>query len=76
MSEEKNICCFIPEDQQEAAKRGEKVAGCPDKPEWRIVYGASSDDYTESCTAHVGPMLTDAPEHRIYPLEGLETLMP
>jgi len=49
---------------------------CGHSAEWRICWGATPDDYTESCTRHVGEMLTDAPEHRIYPLEGLNTLMP
>lgn len=69
-----NTCCFIPDDQQDGAN----VIGCLKEAEWRIVYGNGSDPdgYTESCTSHVGEMLTDAPEHRIYPLEGLNTLMP
>lgn len=34
--------------------------------EWMIVSGASPDDYTEACTQHVGELLVDAPEQRIY----------
>lgn len=40
---------------------------CGAKAEWTIVHGEKPDDYTESCTAHVGELLTNAPEHRIYP---------
>lgn len=72
----KSTCCFIPENEQAAAKSGQNITGCLSRAEWRIIYGPTSDDYTESCTTHVGEMLTDAPEHKIYPLEGLNTLMP
>jgi hypothetical protein len=64
---EPNSCCFI------GPKSGYQ---CGSDAEWRIVHGSTSDDYTESCTRHVGEMLTDAPEHKIYPLEGLNTLIP
>jgi len=39
---------------------------CEKIAEWIIVHGSSPDDYTESCTEHVGILLTDAIEHRIY----------
>jgi hypothetical protein len=42
--------------------------GCEKKAEWQIWHGNSPDDYTESCNEHIGDLLTDAPEHRIYPL--------
>lgn len=64
----RNDCCYI----------GEHVGlQCGNEAIWRICnhpYGP--DDYTDSCTRHVGEMLTDAPEHRIFPLEGLNTMMP
>lgn len=60
-------CCFI------GPKSGYQ---CGSPAEWRIIDGPGLDDYTESCTRHVGDMLTDAPEHRIYALEGLNTLLP
>lgn len=43
--------------------------GCEEKAEWNIVWGNSPDDYTHACTKHVGELLTEASEHRIYPLE-------
>ena len=39
---------------------------CIEKAEWVIVHGQGPNDYTESCTEHVGVMLSDAKEHRIY----------
>lgn len=63
----KQQCCFI---QPGTERQCEILAS------WRIVHGSGPDDYTESCTQHVGEMLADAPEHRIYPLEGLNTLIP
>jgi hypothetical protein len=62
-------CCFIPDREQEAATKGEAVKGCPNKPEWQIWHGETSDDNTVACTEHVGQLLTDALEHRIYRLE-------
>jgi hypothetical protein len=62
-----NHCCYI------APTSGYQ---CGNTAEWRIVHGNGVDDYTESCTRHVGEMLTDAVEHRIYALDGLNTLIP
>ena len=53
-------CCYIGEVTK---------VECGNEAEWQIWYGESPDDSTESCTRHVGEMLTDAPEHRIYPAE-------
>lgn len=50
------------------ANRISKLLGCNRAAGWRLVYGPTCDDYTESCTAHVGELLTDAAEHRIYPM--------
>jgi hypothetical protein len=44
-------CCFLP---------------CNEKAEWIIVHGLTCDDVTESCTKHMGDLMTDAKEHRIY----------
>ena len=42
---------------------------CGKPAEWRLAAsGASYDDYTESCTDHVGHMLTDASEHKVWPI--------
>lgn len=40
---------------------------CQHESEWVIYDGAGPEDYTEACTVHVGDLLSDAPEHRIYP---------
>jgi len=53
------LCCCIP-DQNRLDRR------CQNDAEWTIEHGPTPDDYTESCTEHVGTMLTDAVEHRIY----------
>lgn len=55
----RRLCCYIP-DQSRLDMR------CQNDAEWIIEHGPSPDDYTESCTEHVGVMLTDAVEHRIY----------
>lgn len=54
-------CCCIP-DQENLDE------GCPAPAKWIIVHGDLPDEYTHSCTEHIGELLTDAPEHRIYPL--------
>lgn len=42
--------------------------GCDKDAEWTLVEGPGPDDWTEACTAHVGDLLTDAKETRVYPL--------
>lgn len=42
---------------------------CDNLAEWEIRDGPGLEDYTESCTKHVGNLLQDKPEHRIYPIE-------
>ncbi len=54
----KRTCCFMSDDQ----------VGCEKLAEWSIIHGASPDDYTETCTEHLGAMMTDAPEHKVYPI--------
>lgn len=55
-------CCCIP-DQTKL----DQV--CPKPAEWQIWSGTGPDDYTEACSAHVGLLLSDAPEHRILPIK-------
>ncbi len=43
---------------------------CDANAEWLIVNGVTPDSYTESCTAHVGELLSDASEHKIYPIRA------
>ena len=49
-----NYCCKI---------------GCDKPAEVIIWYGNNPDDYTESCLSHIGDLLTDATEHRLYRIE-------
>lgn len=59
----KSKCCFIP-DQDNT-----ETSICGKDAEWRIEnHPGGPDDYTESCTDHVGIMLTDAREHIIHKL--------
>lgn len=47
---------------------------CASPAAWIIWYGPLPYDYTEACTAHVGEMLTDAAEHKVYPVERSDDL--
>lgn len=40
---------------------------CTQTAEWVIYDGDGIEDYTEACTTHVGELLSDALEHRVYP---------
>ena len=44
---------------------------CDAIAEWHIWDGKHPefDHYVLACTEHVGDLLTDAPEHKIYPLQ-------
>ncbi len=52
-------CCWI---------GGWRNRPCRASAEWLIVHGPGPEDYTHACTDHVGELLTDASEHRIYRL--------
>jgi hypothetical protein len=45
---------------------------CGNPAEWEVYHGQHEADYTHACTEHVGALLTDAPEHRVYPIEKSE----
>lgn len=51
-------CCFIPDEPGDP---------CDQPAEWVIIFGPAPTDHTEACTDHVGHLLTDADEHRVYP---------
>lgn len=55
-----NVCCYL--------DRNNHGGDCENPAEWIIRHGEDACEYTISCTEHVGPMLTDAVEHRIYPI--------
>lgn len=44
--------------------------GCPKPAEW-VIYPQNGKPYddTHACTEHVGGMLSDAYEHRIFPIQ-------
>lgn len=52
-------CCYIGQDEPK---------GCDNEAEWTIENPLQTPDTstTESCTAHVGKLLTDAPIHYVY----------
>lgn len=51
------FCCWI--DQ-------ETIVPCRAHAEWMIVHGPAPDDWSDSCSEHLGDMMTDAYEHRVY----------
>jgi hypothetical protein len=55
-------CCYIAPDG----------ASCGAPAEWLISSSPFPDQMTEACSAHVGELLDDAPEHRVWPLYGVE----
>jgi hypothetical protein len=61
-------CCHIDRDNH----------GCADAAEWEIWDGIQPyfDHYTHACTDHVGAMLTDRPQHRVYRLSQGPTDVP
>jgi hypothetical protein len=61
-------CCHIDRDNH----------GCADAAEWEIWDGIQPyfDHYTHACTDHVGAMLTDRPQHRVYRLSHGPTDVP
>ena len=54
-----SLCCYINEATD---------VHCTRKAEWIIYDGPRPDSYTEACTEHVGELLSDADEFRVYPL--------
>lgn len=81
MAEHKPYCCFI---QEQTTILGlfepspEQIAqiACKNPAEWRIIEnGASVDDYTEACTAHVGYLLTDAKSFTVIPIDADDVVM-
>jgi hypothetical protein len=43
---------------------------CPKDATWRAWEGPSQEDYTEACDDHLGVLLSDAPEHRVFPISA------
>ena len=57
----KRHCCYI-EGGVEGGNRCEAAA------EWEVYGSAHPMKPTDSCTAHVGALLDDSPEHRVLPI--------
>ena len=66
------LCCFIEQDKATLLSDGWAIEDvpCGRVAEWIIYDGPRPDDYTEACTEHVGALLSDANEFRVYPLRG------
>ena len=58
-------CCYI-------YPNSDKM--CQSDALWTICSGFGIGDYTESCTLHIGLLLGDAYEHRIYSIDEPEGL--
>lgn len=43
---------------------------CTKLAEWVIVSGPTTDDCTNACTEHLVELLSDAKEHRVYPIKA------
>lgn len=56
-----SLCCYI--DQGTGVH-------CQKLSEWIVYDGPRHDDYTVACTVHLGYLLSDADEFRVYPLRG------
>lgn len=59
-------CCYA--DPVDSAVR------CPRLADWELHYGVGFEDHTHACSGHLGFMLTDAEEHRVYRLRPSEPL--
>ena len=66
-------CCYIPDDQQEAARRGADVPGCGKEAQFDIVPASGEPDLsTQACRDHVGALLGPG-AHYVCPIERAET---
>ncbi|HUU93205.1 MAG TPA: hypothetical protein VM238_18580 [Phycisphaerae bacterium] len=64
MATEKRLCCFIPDEEQGKPN----PAGCQNEAKWEIWGDPGRGEYTEACTDHVGALLDDSKEHRLFPI--------
>lgn len=84
MSSDKGHCCFIrARNQREAKRRGQlneelgvnlaqnlPPLNCHRSAEWNIHADCDPPDMvTQSCTKHVGRMLSDKGHHSVWPVE-------
>lgn len=75
MSTPSLFCCYIADENQEAAKNASadeiRALGCQELAEWMIIDGPAPDDYTHACTAHVGFLLSDSEDIRVFSLRPI-----
>lgn len=60
----KRICCFIDPATD---------TPCGAEAEWCLLGSNAVYEFVDSCTAHVGALLDDAPETRVTPIGGTVT---
>lgn len=60
MSERK--CCYL---QSQAS---DPITPCGKDAEWELHGSSSPNEPVDACTAHVGDLLDDSPETRVYPI--------
>jgi len=58
-------CCYIIDQDN---PNPENRVSCPRAAEWEIHFAHDAMRPTEACTEHVGVLLSDDSEHRIYPI--------
>jgi hypothetical protein len=73
MATQRLCCCsgagvFETASEAEAAAQASPGERCTRPAEWEIAYSTDPNDRTDACTEHVGALLSDAAEHRIYPI--------
>lgn len=61
---------FPTAEAAEAAAKANPGERCARPAEWEIHYGTDPYDVTDACSGHLGALLSDAPEHRIYPIHA------
>lgn len=79
MSATKGHCCFIPDHQQGEARAAAQALfdagkgppiGCQQGAEWNIHADSDPPDVvTQSCSDHIGLMLSDKGHHSVWPVE-------
>lgn len=62
-------CCFIPDDQQEAARNNRPYTACPKPAEWEVTEAKAPGYPTLACEEHVGRLL-GAGLHYVAPFEA------
>jgi hypothetical protein len=55
------LCCY--------ADPVEPAVACAASADWEVHHGLGPEDCTHACSEHLGFMLTDAEEHRVYRLD-------